>query len=102
MFVLIHCRIVVYCCLFVVSAVDCTWESAGHHVSMLGVECMHIMGGGGGGAGGTTGSRREESMQTYTFCVLQTFHRLCKTSDSEGSLEMEGGRWRGCGGGQVN
>lgn len=32
-------------------------------------------------------------MRTYAFCVLQTFHRLCKTSESVRPLEMreEGG-----------
>lgn len=32
-------------------------------------------------------------MPTYAFCVLQTFHRLCKTSESVRPLELwEGGR----------
>lgn len=36
---------------------------------------------------------REETMPTYAFCVLQTFHRLCKTSESVWPLEVwEGGR----------
>lgn len=30
-------------------------------------------------------------MPTYAFCVLQTFHRLCKTSESVRPLESWGG-----------
>ena len=51
---------------------------------------------------------REETMpmRTYAFCVLQTFHRLCKTSESVRPLELrEGGRKEGREGGrrgQVN
>lgn len=43
---------------------------------------------------------REETMPTYAFCVLQTFHRLCKTSESVRPLKLweGGGRRRG----QVN
>lgn len=48
--------------------------------------------------------REEETvpMWTYAFCVLQTFHRLCKTSESVRPLEMweegkEGGRGEGTG-----
>lgn len=38
----------------------------------------------------------EETMPTYAFCVLQTFHRLCKTSESVRPLELwEGGGGRG-------
>lgn len=39
---------------------------------------------------------REETMPTYAFCVLQTFHRLCKTSESVRPLEL---REEGRGGG---
>lgn len=56
-----------------------------------------------GETGPTTEPSREETMRTYAFCVLQTFHRLCKTSESERPLEMEGGGdGVGVGGGQVN
>lgn len=39
--------------------------------------------------------RRQETMPTYAFCVLQTFHRLCKTSESVRPLESWEGRRRG-------
>lgn len=34
-------------------------------------------------------------MPTYAFCVLQTFHRLCKTSESVRPLELWEGRGEG-------
>lgn len=38
----------------------------------------------------------EETMPTYASCVLQTFHRLCKTSESERPLKLwVGERGRG-------
>lgn len=40
-------------------------------------------------------------MRTYAFCVLQTFHRLCKTSESVRPLEMREGGMEGRRG-QVN
>ena len=40
---------------------------------------------------GSPAQRKASPTWTYTFCVLQTFHRLCKTSESVRPLE-EGGR----------
>lgn len=58
-----------------------------------------------GEAGPSREPGREETMpmRTYAFCVLQTFHRLCKTSESVRPLELwEEGREGGGGRGQVN
>lgn len=87
--------------------VVCTWASPGHHyIHAAEDECMHE----------TERERRQVHsrepvrektmpMRTYAFCVLQTFHRLCKTSESVRPLESweegrEGGRKGGRG--QVN
>ena len=50
---------------------------------------------------GPPGAQGEVAMRTYAFYVLQTFHRLCKTSESVRPLEMGEG-WEGGGGGKEN
>lgn len=80
-------------------------ETRGERVKILGTmsadaeaaECMH--GNREEEAGAATESRgRQETMPTYASCVLQTFHRLCKTSESVRPLELwEGGEGGGTG-----
>lgn len=88
-----------------ISAVPLHWIVHGHYqATILGVyPCwgrrVHAWHRDGELASFTEPSRRE-TMPTYAFCVLQTFHRLCKTSESVRPLKLwEGG---GCGGGGLD
>lgn len=81
---------------------DCTWalpvmdHQRGHAAEGEG---MHDTREGEASLSREPGGEETAPMWTYTFCVLQTFHRLCKTSESVTPLKMweERGRGRGTG-----